>query len=171
MSQTAEEVIELLGLVPLEIEGGWYREVWRSRHVAGAETLGKPFSSVRSLATSIYYLLTPETVSAIHRLSSDEIFHFYFGDPVRMLQLYPDNKAKIMDLGTDLAAGQRPQVVVPGGTWQGCLLIDGGRFALMGTTVSPGFEFEDFVRGSRGHLLASYPEHAGLIERLTPDEA
>jgi predicted cupin superfamily sugar epimerase len=82
--------------------------------------------------------LTPDTFSALHRLASDEVFHFYLGDPVEMLQVWPDGSHRVVLIGTDLAAGERPQVVVPRGIWQGARLRPGGRFALLGTTVAPG---------------------------------
>jgi predicted cupin superfamily sugar epimerase len=164
---SAAEIIELLGLEPLKIEGGWYCELWRSKRNLNADILGEPYCSARSLGTSIYYLLTPETFSAIHRLPSDEIFHFYLGDTVRMLQLLPDGEGKVLELGTDIAAGQRPQVVVPSNVWQGCRLTEGGRFALMGTTVIPGFEFEDFTSGNRMDLIQQYPSYEKQITQLT----
>ncbi len=167
-SLTASEVIELLGLEPLEIEGGYFREVWRSNRTISARQLGPPYGSERSLGTAIYYLLTPDTVSAMHRLPGDEIFHFYLGDPVRMLLLGPEGEGRVIELGVDLAAGQRPMALVPGGLWQGCHLIDGGSFALMGTTVAPGFDYRDYRHGNRRELTAQYSGHAGLIARLTP---
>jgi uncharacterized protein len=168
MSLTASEVIDLLKLEPLEIEGGFFREVWRSERQVSGELLGPSYGSDRSLGTAIYYLLTPDTVSALHSLPSEEIFHFYLGDPVRMLQLAPDGNGRVIQLGNDLAAGQQPMVVVPGGVWQGCHLIDGGEFALMGTTVAPGFDYLDFSLGNRHQLCEQYPGHQSLIALLTP---
>ena len=114
-------------------------------------------------------MLTPQTFSAIHRLQSDEIFHFYLGDPVEMLQLYPDGSGKIFLIGTDILNGYMPQVIVPKGVWQGSRLIPGGSFALMGTTVSPGFEYSDYETGDRGFLLEKYPELNKKIIALTKD--
>jgi uncharacterized protein len=168
MSLTANEVIELLELKPLEIEGGFFREVWRSERQVSGEELGPSYGSARSLGTAIYYLLTPDTVSALHSLPSEEIFHFYLGDPVRMLQLAPEEDGRVIELGADLAAGQQPMVVVPGGVWQGCHLLDGGEFALMGTTVAPGFDYLDYSHGDRRQLCAQYPGHQSLITHLTP---
>jgi len=168
MPESAQKIIELLGLEPLEIEGGWYHEYWRSSFQITPGELGGEYPSARSLGSSIYYLLTSDNVSAMHRLPSDEIFHFYLGDPVEMLQLFPGGEGKIIRLGTDLAAGERPQVLAPGGVWQGCRLA-GGKFgfALMGTTVTPGFEFEDFTRGDYGELVSQYPQYSSLIKILT----
>ena len=100
----------------------------------------------------------------MHRLPGDEVFHFYLGDPVDMLLLYPDGGVETPTLTSDLSVG-RPQVVVPGGVWQGSRLREGGSFALLGTTMGPGFEFSDYERGTAA-LLEAYPAHAGPIARL-----
>ena len=103
----------------------------------------------------------------MHRLKSDEVFHFYAGDAVEMLQLQPDGRGSGRAIGNDLLAGERPQVVVDAGYWQGSRLVEGGKWALLGCTVSPGFEYEDYESGDRKTLLASWPEHAALILKLT----
>ncbi len=122
---------------------------------------------MRPFGTAIYYLLAPETFSAMHRLKSDEIFHFYLGDPVEMLQLLPDGTGRTLLLGPDLLSGMQPQVVVPAGIWQGTRLLKGGRFALLGTTVSPGFEFADYESGQRDKPIKSYPKFREWIIPLT----
>lgn len=153
-----DQMISSLGLEPHPEEGGFYRETYRSavRH-----------GDSHDLCTAIYYLLTPETMSEMHRLPSDEIFHFYMGHAVEMLQLMPDGSGRVVRIGTDLAAGERPQVVVPAGTWFGSRLVAGGEFALLGCTVAPGFEFADYESGERAGLVQAYPEHAELISALT----
>jgi predicted cupin superfamily sugar epimerase len=163
---TAAEVIRLLELVPLPVEGGYFRETWRSPESLDAAVLPPRFPASRSLATSIFYLLTSDTFSALHRLRSDEIFHFYLGDPVEMLQLFSDGAARRRILGPDLAGGQSPQVVVPHGTWQGSRLLEGGAFALLGTTVSPGFDYGDYETGELESLVREYPDEADAIRRL-----
>jgi hypothetical protein len=164
---TADEIKALLGLEPHALEGGWFAETYRARESLPPGVPGPDRAGVRSLATAIYYLLTPETFSALHRLRSDEIFHFYLGDPVEMLQLAPDGSGRVVVLGADLATGTRPQVLVPRGTWQGTRLAAGGALALLGTTVSPGFEAEDYEHGRRADLMAAYPAWAQSILRLT----
>src|SRR5262245_27477920 len=149
---TTQEIIAALDLRPLPREGGYYRETYRS-----AES--RPDHG-RTICTAIYYLLTPHTCSALHRLPSDEVFHFYAGDPVSMLQLWPDGNGRLVTLGSDIRAEQKPQVVVPAGVWQGSWLASGGSFALMGTTMAPGFEFEDYEAGARSTLTEQYPEFA-----------
>jgi uncharacterized protein len=154
---TPGEIIDLLGLQPLPLEGGYYRETYRS---------AARFAADKSAATAIYYLLTPDTFSALHRLPTDEVFHLYLGGPVRMLQLGPDGTGREVVIGTDLAAGQRPQVVVSAGVWQGSRLAAGAAFALMGTTMAPGFDFSDYEGGDRRRLVGEYPAFAGEIRRL-----
>ena len=132
-----------------------------------AAWLGPAYSGPRAAATAIYYLLTPETVSTLHRLASDEVFHFYLGDPVEMLHLLPDRSHQVLTLGHDLAAGMTLQVVVPAGVWQGARLAAGGRWALLGCTVAPGFEFADYEHGRRAPLMRAFPAARDLIVALT----
>lgn len=162
-----EQVIAQLELVPHPGEGGYFRETYRARLSIPADALPNEYGGPRSAATAIYYLLTPDEFSAIHRVASDEVFHFYAGDPIEMLQLASDGRGQVIRLGNDLSAGLQPQVVVPAGVWQGCRLVPGGRWGLMGCTVAPGFEFADFTIGQRGPLVAQYPDHAALVEALT----
>src|SRR5215469_11053922 len=160
---TAEEVKQLLQLTPLDIEGGFFRETYRSRWHVTSEYLPDGIRGSRSIGTAIYYMITPETFSPLHRLPGTEVFHFYLGDPVIMLQLCPDGSSRTVTLGTDLLNGQVPQVVVRGHVWQGCKLAAGGRWALMGTTMSPGFDYADYEDGDNEQLRGQYPEAAELI--------
>lgn len=171
-------LVRELGLVPLPEEGGLFCETYRAEGIipggavagAGAGRHQGP----RRYSTAIYYLVTPRRFSALHRVSSTEVFHFYRGDPVQMLQLHPDGTGRIVVIGPDIAAGQRPQVVVRRGVWQGTRLLStekggGGRYALLGCTVAPGFEYEDYEHGRRAELIARYPAWAEEIARLTPE--
>lgn len=160
-------IIKLLNLKPLEHEGGWFAEIHISDEIIPKDALPERYTSDRHACSAIYYLLTPDTFSAMHRLKSVEIFHFYMGDPVTMLQLYPDGLSDVITLGHDLERGERPQVVVPHGVWQGTYLNDGGEFALMGTTMSPGFDWDDFELGDRRELIDRYPDREDMIIRLT----
>ena len=165
---TADEVKKLLRLEPHPREGGWFRRTYEAAETVPAAAFATfRYPSRRRTGTAIYYLLEPGTFSEMHRLKSDEVFHFYAGDPVELLQLHPDGTGRTTILGNDLLAGQRPQVVVDQDTWQGSHLVTGGAWALLGCTVSPGFEYEDYESGDRKTLLASWPEHAALITRLT----
>lgn len=161
MPLTAQQVIALLDLKPQPQEGGFFRETYRSNELVTLR------GGDRAAGTAIYYFLTPDTFSALHRLPTDEVFHFYLGDPVQMLQLGPNGKGQVLTLGNDLEVGQRPQVVVPAGVWQGSRLAPGGKLALLGTTMAPGFDFSDYEAGDRAVLAAGYPGFHDIIERLT----
>jgi hypothetical protein len=164
---TAEELKQLLGLRPLPVEGGYFAETYRSGETIPAAALPARYGAVRSAGTAIYFLLTPDTFSALHRLKSDEIYHFYFGDAVELLMLRPDGSGEVVTLGTGLAAGERPQVIVPQGVWQGSRLRGSGRVALMGTTMSPGWDEADFELGTREKLAREFPKFREWIEALT----
>jgi len=164
---SAQQIKELLKLEPLPMEGGFFAQAYRSRHNLTNGALPSGYSGPRSFATAIYYLLTPDTFSAMHRLRGDEVYHFYLGDPVEMLMLKSNGAAEAILIGPNIAAGMRLQHAVCGGTWQGSRLAAGGKFALMGTTMSPGFDPADFELGNRDALSAAYPCYAPLIAMLT----
>lgn len=164
---TADDVIRLLALQPHPVEGGFFRETYRAAGTLPATAL-PDHAGPRSASTAIYYLLKPGHVSELHVLPGDEVFHFYLGSPVRMLQLWPDGSGREVVIGPDLAAGQSPQVVVPGGVWQGTRLVEGGAWALLGCTVAPGFDYADYRGGTRAELTAKWPAFAAEITRLTP---
>ncbi len=163
---TAEQIIEMFGMKPLQGEGGYYVETYRSEESHGLAG----YSGKRNFSSAILYLLTPDTFSRLHRLRSDEVWHFYLGDPATMLQLHPDGSDELITLGHDIQAGRQVQTVVPAGTWQGCFLNEGGKFALMGTTAAPAFDFADFQPADRNELLKKYPVPKNLILRLTTDQ-
>jgi predicted cupin superfamily sugar epimerase len=165
---TAEDVKKLLGLQPHPREGGWYVRTYEAKELLGADAFADGrYAGERRTGTAIYYLLEAETFSEMHRLHSDEVFHFYAGDAVEMLQLREGASGAMVVIGNDLLGGQRPQVVVEHGVWQGSRLVKGGRWALLGCTVSPGFEFEDYEAGERAKLTARWPEFAAEIAALT----
>ncbi len=158
---TADEIKALLGLAPHPVEGGSFRRTFTS-----AATVELP-RGVRAQSTAIYYLLEAGAFSELHLLDSDEIFHFYLGDPVEMSQLYPDGRSAVLTLGQDLMGGQHVQVLVPAGVWQGLKLIDNGQFALLGCTVTPGFNYSDYHNASYAELAAKWPDQAERIRALT----
>jgi hypothetical protein len=167
---TATTVIQLLDMQPLLFEGGYFAETHRAGILSREHVSWSP-EDHRSLQTAIYYLLTPDTMSAMHLLPGDEVFHHYLGDPVQQLQLFPDGEGQMVKIGSDLLAGERPQVVVPGGVWQGALLGQGPHgFALMGTTMSPGFDHRDFQLGSFSMLCQRYPQWEGEIAARLPSK-
>jgi hypothetical protein len=158
---TADEIKTLLKLEPHPIEGGHFRRTYTS-----AATL-ELARGTRAIGTAIYYLLEPGTFSEMHVLDSDEMFHFYLGDPVEMLQLHPDGSSAVLTLGRDLEGGQHVQMVVPTGVWQGTRLIGDGKVALLGCTVTPGFDFADYRSASYEELAAKWPAEASRIKALT----
>jgi hypothetical protein len=166
---TAAQLIDLLRLEPLPHEGGLFRQTYRAAETVPAAALPARYGAPRRFATAIYYLLTddPDSFSALHRLKTDEVYHFYLGDPVEMLLLQSDGGSRRVVLGQDLPAGQLVQFVVPAGAWQGSRVIPGGRYALLGTTTAPGYETEDFELGEREALLKRYSDQAELIRALT----
>ena len=168
----AEAIKRLLDLAPLTFEGGYFRETYRSGIEIRAEALPGRYQGARSAGTAIYYLLDPSTFSGLHRLKSDETYHFYRGDPVEMLVLFSAAdgapRGERVILGSDLEAGHQPQYTVPAGVWQGSRLLGDGEFALMGTTMAPGFARADFEGAPRPEeLSAQYPEFSDLIVALT----
>jgi predicted cupin superfamily sugar epimerase len=158
---TADQIKQLLKLDPHPIEGGHFRQTW-----AAKARLDLP-RGTRSLSTAIYYLLEQGQFSEMHLLDSDEMFHFYLGDPVEMLRLYPDGSSSVIVLGHDLLAGQQVQVLVPAGVWQGTRLIGEGKLALLGCTVVPGFDYGDYRNASFEELSAKWPEQKERIKALT----
>lgn len=162
----AEFLIEKLGLKPLPLEGGYFRETYRSDRKMAENGAG----SEKSVSTCIYFLLSEDTFSAFHRLPSDEIWHFYSGDPVELYIVDKDGELKVHILSSALGDNSAPQVVVHAGCWQGAKLADGGSFALLGCTVAPAFDFSDYEHGHRKTLLESYPRHTKEILQLTREQ-
>src|ERR1700733_12257839 len=163
---TAEEIRALLQMRPHPIEGGYFAETHRGAPVL-PQSLLPGYPGDRAISTAIYYLLTPDTFSAMHRVRGDEMFHFYLGDPVEMLQLKADGSGEAILLGQDIAAGMRLQHTVPGGVWQGSRIRAGGKYALLGTTMAPGFEYEDYETGQRQTLSALFPKYSVMVAALT----
>jgi predicted cupin superfamily sugar epimerase len=166
---TSDEVILRLGLAPLQGEGGYFRQTWVSPESVAGGVLGDRYPRATAVGTAIYYLVTnaPDGFSALHRLPTDEIYHFYLGDPVEQLLLHADGRSEVIVLGSDIASGQRVQHVAPRDTWQGTRLRAGGHWALLGTTMAPGFDIAGYEAGDRGALCAAYPHEAARIAALT----
>lgn len=162
-----DELIRQLRLEPLPVEGGYFRQTWRSDQTLPA--LPPRYDSPRPAGTAIYYLLTskPDSFSAMHRLATDEVYHFYLGDPVEMLLLANGAPSQRIILGPDVLGSQHVQYIVPRDAWQGSRLMRGGRFALLGTTMAPGYHPRDFTLGRREDLLQRFPAQAALIRDLT----
>ncbi len=153
---------ELLGL-ELHPDGGYYRETYRSGTWLSRESLPPGFSGPRRSSTAIYFLLDGRGFNHLHRLKADELWHFYTGSSLTLHLIYPDGEYSRIHLGPDIEAGQVFQGIIPAGCWFGARVDDPESFALVGCTVSPGFDFEDFEMGDRTHLLARYPQHTAVI--------
>jgi uncharacterized protein len=149
---------EALGLAP-HPEGGLYRETFRASAVVNRA------EGARAASTAIYFLLPAGNFSAIHRVRSDEVWHHYAGDALELHTIGSDGVHAVVRLGKELPR-ERPQHVVPAGTWQAAIPV-GDRYTLCGCTVAPGFDFADFEMPRRAELLQRFPQHAALIERLT----
>ena len=164
---TFETVIQLLKLEPHPAEGGFFKETYTSEDILEQDHLPRIYRSSRKASTAIYFLITDSSFSAMHKLKSDEIFHFYLGDPVEMFLLESSGKGQTIILGQDIAAGQTLQQVVPRDYWQGLRVKAGGKWSLLGTTVAPGFEYEDFELGERDRLVREYPDYRDILTALT----
>jgi hypothetical protein len=166
MTRDAAYWIEKLGL-EAHPEGGYYRQTYRADLILAKESLPAGFTGARAASTAIYFLLLGEEFSALHRLRSDEVWHFYVGGSLVVHVIEEDGRYFEILLGSDAEAGEVLQAVVKAGCWFGSRVRDGRGFALVGCTVAPGFEFEDFEMGRREELVREYPQHRGVIERLT----
>jgi predicted cupin superfamily sugar epimerase len=148
-------------------EGGYFRQSYKADLMVTKDALPAGFAGDRAASTAIYFLLEGENFSAFHRLRSDEVWHFYAGDPLILHVIEPDGKYSSILLGCDPDAGQVLQAVVPAGRWFASHVADWKSHALVGCTVAPGFDFEDFELATRAELVANYPQHQDLIQRLT----
>ena len=161
----ADEIIQRLNLVAHPKERGFFIESYRSAESLAWESLPERYGPTRVFSTAIYFLIKEGSFSEMHRLKSDEIFHFYHGSPAEILILHPDGSGSIHTLGVNLGNNEHPQVVVPRGCWQG--MRTAGKFTLMGCTVSPGFEYSDYESGDRNDLIQKYPSFRDRIIELT----
>jgi predicted cupin superfamily sugar epimerase len=162
----AEYYIKTLGLEK-HPEGGWFKEVYRSDELIQKEHLPERFSGSRHHSTSIYFMLTSDTFSAFHRIKSDELWHFYKGSPVTIYMIDDAGKYSEILLGDDPDGGESFQCVIPAGVWFGAKVNLPDSFSLVGCTVAPGFHFDDFELGEREELMKLFPQHKGIIARLT----
>lgn len=164
--EEVEEIILSLDLRP-HPEGGYFKETYRSRGTLDPKCLGDAYSGLRNYATGIYYLLTAEVFSAFHNIRQDEIWHFYKGSPIQLHMISPNGNYSQVQIGSDFKKGEQPQFVVPGGYWFAAETFSNGVYGLVGCTVTPGFDFDDFVLADRQSLLSQFPQHSEIISRLT----
>jgi uncharacterized protein len=167
MSQhNAEHWIQHLKLQP-HPEGGAYARVYTSEFIIPQKSLPESFSGNRNSCTHIYYMLQQNDFSAFHRIQSDELWHFYDGDPLCIYEINIHGELIEHLLGKNPSKGELPFCVVKAGNWFASKLKAGGGYALVGCTVSPGFDFAEFEMGDRNKLISYYPQHKELIFSLT----
>lgn len=148
-------------------EGGYYKETYRSAETIPASALPRRFSSSRVFATSIYFLLTSNEFSALHRIRQDEVWYFHAGSPVTLHVIDEKGLYTMYHVGSETASGVEPQAVLKAGCLFGATIDRPDSYGLVGCSVAPGFEFADFEMPTRKELVALFPQHASLIERLT----
>lgn len=163
---TAETIIRKFDLKP-HPEGGFYRETYRCAECIRPGALPPRFSGARSLSTAVYFLLPANAGSLLHRIKSDELWHFYLGSPLRLVQIPPEGTAEEIILGQDIEAGQKLQHAVPAGFWFGAKPVEESGFSFVGCTVAPGFDFSDLELGEREKLLAEFPKAGNIIKGFT----
>ncbi|MDP4261950.1 MAG: cupin domain-containing protein [Bacteroidota bacterium] len=149
------------------IEGGWYSEIYRSALVFNKTQLPAVFNGDRNACTHIYFLLEKKGFSAFHRIQSDELWHFYAGDPLIIYEIDKTGQLNQHLLGNDLEKGQSLFCIISAGNWFASKVADGGEYGLAGCTVAPGFDFKDFELAERKNLSDSYPQHDELIRQLS----
>ncbi len=156
---TADELVRLWNLQPMQTERVFFTQTYVDPNTG---------PNGRSLCSAIIALVTddPATFSDMHRLPTDEIWHFHLGDPIELLLLHPDGTDELVVLGPDVLEGQQVQHVVPAGTWMGARLRPGGSYGVWGNTMAPGYELSDFEGGDADELVARWPHRAELIRAL-----
>jgi predicted cupin superfamily sugar epimerase len=148
-------------------EGGFFRETYRSEETIARECLPERFAGDRAFSTAIFFLLPANEISAFHRIRQDEVWHFYEGSALVIHVIDPRGSYSAIRLGLAVELGETPQAVVRGGCCFGASIGEGGAYALVGCTVAPGFDFDDLEIPRREELLARYPQHRSIIEKLT----
>jgi len=162
----SKTIVNKLELLP-HPEGGFFKEVYRSNEIINNKELPERFSGDRNFGTSIYYLLDKKQFSTFHKLKSDETWHFYYGSPLFLHVIDENGNHKKIILGNDLAKNQVFQFTVLRNCWFAAEVADKNSFSLIGATVAPGFDFNDFEIGKREELILKFPEYKELIERIT----
>ncbi|MFT4526167.1 MAG: putative cupin superfamily sugar epimerase [Granulosicoccus sp.] len=165
MRRTAEDYIEKLEMNK-HPEGGWYKETYRSVGEIDQGNLGQEFSGSRNYSTSIYLMLQADDVSALHKINSDEIWHFYDGNGMTIHEFNSQGEYIKHQLGLDVSAKETPQLLIPAGSWFSSEVANEGDFCLVGCTVSPGFDFKDLELAKANDLLLKYPDQRNLVNRL-----
>ncbi len=166
MSEEIREIVNNLELSP-HPEGGFYKEVYRSDGMISQESLGTNFSGSRNYCTSIYFLLTSDNFSAFHRIKQDEIWHHYKGVSLYVHVIDREGRYQKYSVGKHFDKGESPQLIVPAGSWFASSVKEQSGYSLVGCTVAPGFDFDDFELANRQELVDQFPEHNEVIKQYT----
>jgi predicted cupin superfamily sugar epimerase len=166
MTKKIDKILSELDL-KLHPEGGYFKETYRSLGEIKEESLGDDYNGKRNYSTCIYFLLTSDKFSALHRIKQDEIWHFYDGSPISLHTISESGIYDVTIIGSDLLNGETPQFIVPGGCWFAAEVIHKNSYSLVGCTVSPGFSFDDFELRSRKELISLFPDKKEIISKLT----
>jgi predicted cupin superfamily sugar epimerase/mannose-6-phosphate isomerase-like protein (cupin superfamily) len=168
----AAALIEHFNMQRIPQEGPWFALTYSSSDTLPRGALPERYDGPRAAGSAIIAIITRAEFSAMHRLKTDEVWHFYGGDPLQLLILHPDGSGGVVVLGSDVFAGQKLQYVVPRGSWQGSIPLGKGRdsYSMIGDTLAPSFDYSDFEMGYRTELQQAYPRYAGLIAQLTRKE-
>jgi uncharacterized protein len=167
---TLEEMRQLYKFRPIPQEGAFFTEPGLANETIPAEVYGDRYPGPRAAYSIIHALITADSFSALHRLKSDEIYSYHFGDPLDLL-LLDDRGARQVTLGSDPKQGMQSHLVVPRGVWQGSRVRSSGSYAFVSCTVTPAFAYSDYEHGHRRDLLRHYPQHSALIETYTREES
>lgn len=165
---TKEEIIAHFNLQP-HPEGGFFKEIYRSKGRISRAELGLNYTGDRNHSTSIYFLLTSDNFSAFHKVNQDESWHFYQGDAIELHMIAPGGEHSKILIGHDYKEGEVPQFVVPGGYWFAAKVLKPDSFAFVGCGVAPGFDFDDFVLAKRDELIKAHPHLKSTILLFTRD--
>lgn len=163
---TVETLVKELDLLP-HPEGGYYKETYRSEGKVAQTCLPSDFKGARNMATAIYFLIDKGNFSALHKIKSDETWHFYYGDALEVIEINEQGILTITQLGTNILEGETFQYTVKANTWFGSRVSENGSFSLVGCTVYPGFDFNDFKLANREDLINLFPKHKNIIVELT----
>ncbi len=161
-----EMIIEQLGLQK-HPEGGWFSEIYRSNEIIQKASLPARYSDDHCFSTSIYFLLKSGEISMFHRLKSDEIWHFYSGSPILLISINKNRQLQEAILGSNIEKGELMQYVFSAGSWFAAKPIKENSYSLIGCTVAPGFEYQDFELADRASLIKEYPMYEKIIKEFT----
>lgn len=161
-----QEIIKVLDLKE-HPEGGYFKETYRSKGFINSNSLDENYSGNRNYSTCIYFLLTSEQFSAFHKINQDEIWHFHEGSPIKLHTISESGKHHEFLIGNNITKEEHPQLIVPGNHWFTASIFEEESYALVSCTVSPGFDFADFILPTRSELIEKFPQHKEIITQYT----